>query len=54
MMACSDINPRAMDVMTVREIYSKVVKPCIGRDGSWVSHDVLNAVQLLAMLHACM
>lgn len=26
-----------LDVMTVKDIYSKLIVPCIGRDGYWVS-----------------
>jgi hypothetical protein len=46
-MACSDsrVNPRRLDVMTVKEIYSKVVLPCIGRDGAWASPALRHALQ---------
>lgn len=30
-------SPRMLDVMTVKDIYSKLIVPCIGRDGYWVS-----------------
>lgn len=30
-----------LDVMKVKEIYSKLIVPCIGRDGYWVSENFL-------------
>ena len=31
------LDPRLLDVMALRDIYTNLVPPCIGKDDSWVS-----------------
>lgn len=38
-------SPRMLDVMKVKEIYSKLIVPCIGRDGYWASPGLRSALQ---------
>jgi hypothetical protein len=46
MSASGRFNPRLLDVMAVREIYTSLVTPCIARDRSWASPALRNSLCL--------